>query len=144
MFLINISSNHREKFFIGAGLNLLSELGDMYVSAVFSSLDRQGSDTPFYNCCVQLACKLTLDELIAKTKEIEKQLGRKPNDKQSSVMPIDIDVLAHKETTNEPWQFLEKRLPLTDDVIWGLMDLEMDFAHVADKTPLPAALDWWN
>lgn len=148
MFLINISSNHRQKFFIGSALNLLSDYGDMYVSDVFKSSDRQGGNAEFYNCCLQLTTSMGLEELTTKTKEIEAQLGRKPNDKSSALMPIDIDILAHKQQEADTWAFLEKRLPLTQDVIWGLSDLTIDFTHVdinnSDTSNRPKPENWWQ
>lgn len=163
MYLLNVSSNHRENFFIGTALTQLNELGDMYVSDVFTSPDRAGGSTVFYNCCVQLKTDMALEALITHTKAIETQLGRKQDIKnkntenkntestetsQTQQMPIDIDVLAKLDTAKN-WRFLEKRLPLTDDVCWGLADLQIaipDTLKNQSSQPQikPPAQGWWD
>lgn len=139
MFLINISSNYNAKFNIGSVLTRLNELGDMYVSSMYRTPDRQGSEHDYANCCIQLHHDQPLDSLYQVVKSLENELGRGSTKGDSQYVVVDIDVLA--QYVEADWQFIPKRLPLTDDACWALAELEVTLPNSPTQTS-PVLADW--
>lgn len=132
MFLLNLSSNVNAKFYIGSALTRLNDLGDMYVSSIYKTPDRQGGEYDYANCCIQLNTDITRDALREVTKKLEAELGRGQIRVSESQVVIDIDILAYQadgenQTDNAiNWQFIEKRLPLTDGECWAIAELDIE------------------
>jgi 2-amino-4-hydroxy-6-hydroxymethyldihydropteridine diphosphokinase len=84
-----------------AALELLRELGEVAVSRFYES---EPVDTPpqpwFVNCAVTLETELTPRRLLARTQQIERQLGRRPGGPHTRKAPriIDIDILLFGDT----------------------------------------------
>lgn len=166
MYLLNISSNLNAKFYIGSALTRLNELGDMLVSNIYTSKDRCGSDHDYANCVVCLHSDNALDSLIQVTKELEVLLGRGSIKNKYNQIVVDIDILAqsNKKQCKKPsdypsksssdnsspqpndsnWQFIEKRLPLPDEVLWGLQEMatELGIALPNAVKHKPKLADW--
>lgn len=140
MFLINISSNVNAKFNIGSVLTRINEWGDMYVSSMYRTPDRQGSDYAYANCCIQLHHSATLSSLEADVKALENVLGRGSIAVEPFQVIVDIDILAQMGEDNT-WQYIEKRLPLSDDACWALAELDVPLPNqpICDT---PVLSDW--
>lgn len=139
-YIFNISSNFNAKFHISVALTRLNEMGDILVTDIFQTADRAGSGDDYFSCCVLLTCHSNRTDMIDKTKHIESLLLRKHG---SQKITIDIDLIAFLATdkAHEDWQILQKRLPLTEDVCWGLADLDINLPEANIKTT-PTLANW--
>lgn len=115
----------------------------MYVSSIYKTPDRKGSDHDYANCCIELNSNMPFEKLREATKVLEKELGRGSVTVSVEQVVIDIDILAIEAENG--WQFIEKRLPLSDGECWALdemaQEIKLDLPN-APKQPNPVLADW--
>jgi 2-amino-4-hydroxy-6-hydroxymethyldihydropteridine diphosphokinase len=85
---------------IAQAIELLGELPGARILAVSEAVDSDPvgyADQPnFLNLCLAISCDLNPDELLARTLEIERQLGRERTANQNGPRTLDIDLLFYE------------------------------------------------
>jgi 2-amino-4-hydroxy-6-hydroxymethyldihydropteridine diphosphokinase len=85
---------------IAQAIELLGELPGARILAISEAVDSDPvgyADQPdFLNLCLAISCDLNPDELLARTLEIERQLGRERTANQNGPRTLDIDLLFYE------------------------------------------------
>lgn len=85
---------------IAQAIELLGELPGARILAISEAVDSDPvgyADQPnFLNLCLAISCDLNPDELLARTLEIERQLGRERTAKRNGPRTLDIDLLFYE------------------------------------------------
>jgi len=85
---------------IAQAIELLGELPGARILAVSEAVDSDPvgyADQPnFLNLCLAISCDLDPDELLTRTLEIERQLGRERTANQNGPRTLDIDLLFYE------------------------------------------------
>ena len=85
---------------IAQAIGLLGDLPETRVLAISEAVDSDPvgyADQPnFLNLCLAVTCNLNPDELLVKTLEIERQLGRERSANRNGPRTLDIDLLFYE------------------------------------------------
>jgi 2-amino-4-hydroxy-6-hydroxymethyldihydropteridine diphosphokinase len=85
---------------IAQAIELLGDLPGARILAISEAVDSDPvgyADQPnFLNLCLAISCDLNPDELLARTLEIERQLGRERTAKRNGPRTLDIDLLFYE------------------------------------------------
>jgi 2-amino-4-hydroxy-6-hydroxymethyldihydropteridine diphosphokinase len=85
---------------IAQAIQLLRELPETQILAISEAVDSDPvgyADQPnFLNLCLLISCKLNPDELLIRTLEIERQLGRERTAHRNGPRTLDIDLLFYE------------------------------------------------
>ncbi len=85
---------------IAQAIGLLGKLPETRVLAISEAVDSDPvgyADQPnFLNLCLLISCKLNPDELLVRTLEIERQLGRERTANRNGPRTLDIDLLFYE------------------------------------------------
>ena len=85
---------------LGQAIELLGKLPETDVLAISEAVDSDPvgyTDQPnFLNLCLLISCKLNPDELLIRTLEIERQLGRERTSNRNGPRTLDIDLLFYE------------------------------------------------
>ncbi|CCQ09480.1 2-amino-4-hydroxy-6-hydroxymethyldihydropteridinepyrophosphokinase [Pseudoalteromonas luteoviolacea B = ATCC 29581] len=93
---ISIGSNvDREKNFRNGVTALISHFPDFSHSSVYESEAVGFKGRPFYNSVFAAQTTLSLEEVCKLLKQIEREHGRKPEDKKFSPRTLDLDLLLY-------------------------------------------------
>lgn len=80
-------------------LTALGEIVDIEdASAAVESDDHTGRGPAYLNMAVRCTTEMSLDELQATLRDLERRLGRKPDSKERGQMPVDIDIVEYDGT----------------------------------------------
>ena len=86
---------------LGQAIELLGKLPETDVLAISEAVDSDPvgyTDQPnFLNLCLLISCKFNPDELLVRTLEIERQLGRERTSNRNGPRTLDIDLLFYEE-----------------------------------------------
>ena len=85
---------------IGQAIGCLRDLPETRILAISEAVDSDPvgyADQPnFLNLCLLISCKLNPDELLVRTLEIERQLGRERTANRNGPRTLDIDLLFYE------------------------------------------------
>ena len=85
---------------LGQAIELLGKLPETDVLAISEAVDSDPvgyTDQPnFLNLCLLISCKFNPDELLIRTLEIERQLGRERTSNRNGPRTLDIDLLFYE------------------------------------------------
>ena len=85
---------------LGQAIELLGKLPETDVLAISEAVDSDPvgyTDQPnFLNLCLLISCKFNPDELLIRTLEIERQLGRQRSANRNGPRTLDIDLLFYE------------------------------------------------
>jgi 2-amino-4-hydroxy-6-hydroxymethyldihydropteridine diphosphokinase len=85
---------------LGQAIELLGKLPETDVLAISEAVDSDPvgyTDQPnFLNLCLLISCKLNPDELLVRTLEIERHLGRERTSNRNGPRTLDIDLLFYE------------------------------------------------
>jgi len=97
---------------IGQAIGCLRNLPETRVLAISEAVDSNPegyADPPnFLNLCLLISCKFNPDELLVRTLEIERQLGRERSANRNGPRTLDIDLLFYE---GGPWDSPTVTLP---------------------------------
>lgn len=101
LYLLGLGSNLGERAHIlGQAIELIGKLPETRVRAISPAVDSDPvgyADQPnFLNLCLAISCALNPDELLAKTLEIERRLGRERTANRNGPRTLDIDLLFYE------------------------------------------------
>ncbi|MBM6991725.1 MAG: 2-amino-4-hydroxy-6-hydroxymethyldihydropteridine diphosphokinase [Prevotella sp.] len=108
--LLSLGSNTEQSYHIATAQQLLRKvLGDIHFTRSMWTIPI-GSPSPLYlNCLAYGETALTYSSLLSLIKDIERQMGRLPQDKSLHLVKIDIDILQldsdiyHSSDWNRPY-----------------------------------------
>lgn len=100
-FILGLGSNLGERAeIIGQAIAQLGQIPGARILAVSAAVDSDPvgyADQPnFLNLCLSLVCELNPDELLVKTLEIERRLGRERTANRNGPRTLDIDLLFYE------------------------------------------------
>jgi 2-amino-4-hydroxy-6-hydroxymethyldihydropteridine diphosphokinase len=100
-FILGLGSNLGNRAdIIGQAIELLGKLSEIRILAISEAVDSDPVgyiDQPnFLNICLAISCGFNPDELLAKTLEIERQLGRERSANRNGPRTLDIDLLFYE------------------------------------------------
>jgi len=112
-YILGLGSNLGERAdILGQAIRHLGALPGARILAISEAVDSDPvgyADQPnFLNLCLAIVCDLNPDELLARTLEIERQLGRKRTAHRNGPRTLDIDLLFYEEGA---WQSPTVTLP---------------------------------
>jgi 2-amino-4-hydroxy-6-hydroxymethyldihydropteridine diphosphokinase len=85
---------------IAQAIGLLGKLPETHVLAISEAVDSDpvgyAEQPNFLNLCLLISCKLNPDELLVRTLEIERQLGRERTSNRNGPRTLDIDLLFYE------------------------------------------------
>lgn len=126
---LGLGSNTHPKHHLPQGLNLLQQLvGPVECSPVFESEAIGINTANFYNLVVRVMTPLSLVELVAELKAIERRAGREAAQKQR--IPLDIDILLFdQQITQQPVVIPHADIITRAFVLWPLALLAGEVMH---------------
>jgi 2-amino-4-hydroxy-6-hydroxymethyldihydropteridine diphosphokinase len=77
----------------------------MQQSSVYECESHSGIGNPYFNTVVKCDTTLTYEQVLALTKDMEKEMGRTPESKRVGVMPLDIDIVLWNGEVIHPQDF---------------------------------------
>jgi 2-amino-4-hydroxy-6-hydroxymethyldihydropteridine diphosphokinase len=100
-FILGLGSNLGDRAnIIGQAIGCLRDLPETRVLAISEAVDSNPvgyADQPnFLNICLLISCKFNPDELLVRTFEIERQLGRERSANRNGPRTLDIDLLFYE------------------------------------------------
>lgn len=100
-YILGLGSNLGERATIlGQAIQLIGSLPGTQVLAISEAVDSDPvgyADQPdFLNLCLLISCELNPDELLPRTLEIERQLGRERTANRNGPRTLDIDLLFYE------------------------------------------------
>ncbi len=100
-FILGLGSNLGDRAdILGQAIGLLGKLPEIRILAISEAVDSDPvgyADQPnFLNLCLVMTCDLNPDDLLAKTLEIERQLGRERTANRNGPRTLDIDLLFYE------------------------------------------------
>jgi len=131
---ISLGSNQKPDKNLPEAISRLEDFSKIRgTSSVYKSKDVQyetGSSF-FYNQLIEIDTRLSYHDLRLKLKNIEKNLGRKPDNKKT--VPIDLDILTYDNDVffNEGKQIPDPNLIKYKYIVIPLKELAPDFRHPA-------------
>jgi 2-amino-4-hydroxy-6-hydroxymethyldihydropteridine diphosphokinase len=78
---------------------------NMQQSSVYECASHSGIGSPYYNTVVKCDTTLTYEQLRSLTKELEREMGRTPQSKETGVMPLDIDIVLWNDKIMHPHDY---------------------------------------
>ena len=100
-YILGLGSNLGDRAdVVGRAIECLRNLPEIRILAISPAVDSDPvgySDQPnFLNLCLAITCSLKPDELLAKTLEVERQLGRERSANRNGPRTLDIDLLFYE------------------------------------------------
>ena len=100
-FILGLGSNLGDRAeILGQAIGLLGKLPEIHILAISEAVDSDPvgyADQPnFLNICLAMTCDLNPDDILAKTLEIERQLGRERTANRNGPRTLDIDLLFYE------------------------------------------------
>ena len=101
-YILSLGSNLGDRAdTLGQAIRRLGDLPEVDILAISEAVDSDPVgyvDQPnFLNICIAITCKLNPDELLIKTLEIERELGRERTANRNGPRTLDIDLLFYEE-----------------------------------------------
>lgn len=82
------------RFNIDSALDRLSDVCDVIKSTgIYETEADNHKDAPFFNLVMRCRCRLSLDDMLRRCKELEIKAGRLPDSKATGIMPLDVDII---------------------------------------------------
>jgi 2-amino-4-hydroxy-6-hydroxymethyldihydropteridine diphosphokinase len=100
-FILGLGSNLGDRAdIIGQAIGCLRDLPETWVLAISEAVDSDplgyAAQPNFLNLCLLISCKFNPDELLVRTLEIERQLGRERTAHRNGPRTLDIDLLFYE------------------------------------------------
>ena len=100
-FILGLGSNLGDRAnILGRAIELLGKLPETRIWAISEAVDSDPvgyTDQPnFLNLCLSIVCSFNPDELLARTLEIERHLGRERSANRNGPRTLDIDLLFYE------------------------------------------------
>ncbi|MEQ3636429.1 2-amino-4-hydroxy-6-hydroxymethyldihydropteridine diphosphokinase [Alcanivorax sp.] len=141
---LSLGSNIDREHNISSGLDALKRaFSPLSISPVYESEAVGFDGDAFYNLVVGLKTALSVGELAACLKEIEKEHGRVRGEKKFSSRTLDIDILTYNDCVGEieGVQLPRDEILKHAFVLKPLVDLAPDAMHPQTRAPYRALLD---
>lgn len=94
------------------------------VSDIYTTAALNGLAPGYYNAVVAIDSPVPCDILNARFKEMERELGRRPEDKAQGIVPVDIDIVVSDGHVLRPRDYAARHFRIGYDDIAGNMSIE--------------------
>lgn len=128
---ISLGSNINKHENLSKGLSALRYyFGALEHSSVFESEAVGFNGSNFYNSVAGVDTDMTLHQVCALLKQIERDHGRTPADKKFSPRTLDLDLLFYDDVIcDTPAQLPRDEITKNAFVLWPLFEIAPDFYH---------------
>lgn len=128
---ISLGTNIDREKHLENGLQALSDLlGKLTLSSLFESEAVGFNGNPFYNMVIGANTDLTIEQLVTRLKNIERDNGRTKNDKKFSPRTLDLDLLLYDNIVSEqPTQIPRGEISENAFVLWPLAEIAPNLHH---------------
>ncbi|MDE3272273.1 2-amino-4-hydroxy-6-hydroxymethyldihydropteridine diphosphokinase [Pseudoalteromonas sp. G4] len=132
---ISIGSNINKERYIKAALAILpTHFENVTYSSIFESESVGFEGNNFYNLVAAATTDLTLEEVCALLKQIEREHGRTPADKKFSPRTLDLDLLFFDDVIcDSPAQLPRDEITKNAFVLWPLAEVAGEFSHPVEN-----------
>ncbi|MFY8350338.1 2-amino-4-hydroxy-6-hydroxymethyldihydropteridine diphosphokinase [Pseudoalteromonas sp. SSM20] len=132
---ISIGSNINKERYIKAALAILpTHFENVTYSSIFESESVGFEGNNFYNLVAAATTDLTLEEVCALLKQIEREHGRTPADKKFSPRTLDLDLLFFDDVIcDTPAQLPRDEITKNAFVLWPLAEVAGEFSHPVEN-----------
>ena len=135
--LVSLGSNIQRTYYARQGYVALHRaFSDVSVSRMFESEAVGFPGSPFYNCVFSAWTALTVAEVVATLKAIERENGRTHSEKKFCSRTLDLDLLTYDNVvTSQPVVLPREEILVNAFVLQPLAELVPEQHHpLADKT----------